>query len=232
MPEKVYYKIDEFIQEYNGERSVIIFGTGDFGQFIFDKLRATKIRVAGFTCNSNSRFGSKYCGIQVCSPELAAKEDAFIIIAIIDAYSKRDVLYQLLALGVSRDRIVIPIEPVGGLFSDSRLKEIPEFAEIEKRVTLEYLQEEQTYFREYFLTNDLIRLAMPVKDEFSAVAERLLLDTGVEICYIDPEAPLDCFDAVVLTDRENFIFLEEQFMERMGEEQIPVIDFWSVVKKV
>lgn len=223
------YELDTFVREYDGEAPVVIFGTGGYGQFVFDKLTSAGISVDCFTCNSKLRYGTKYCNVDVRAPSAVFQSDVFFIIAIVDAYSKRDILYQLLEAGVKRERIITPIESLG-VFYDKKVLEIPEFAEVEKRITLARIQKERDYFCDYFITNELLRVAMLDRDEFSQVAEELLSDTNVEIRYVDVNDGFDSFDAVVLTDRENFIFLEEQLMDRMGEKHIPVIDFWTVVK--
>lgn len=224
------YELDTFIREYDGETPVVIFGTGTYGQFVLNKLTSAGICVDCFTCNSKARYGTKYCNVDVRAPSAVVRSDVFFIIAIIDAYSKRDILHQLLEAGVKREQIIIPIEPLG-VFYDKKVLEIPEFAEAEKRVTLAKIRTEREYFCDYFVTNELMRIAMLRKDELSRIAEELLSNTSVEIRYIDADGGLDSFDAILLTDRENFIFLEEQLMERMGKVQIPVINFWSVVKQ-
>lgn len=223
------YELDTFIREYDGNTPVVIFGTGTYGQFVFDKLSSAGICVDCFTCNSKIRFGTKYCNVDVKAPSTVFQSDAFIVIATVDAYTKRDILHQLLEAGVKRERVIIPIEPLG-VFYDKKVLEIPEFAEVEKRITLARIQNEREYFCDYFVTNELLRIAMLGKDEYSEVAKELLSDTGVEIRYIDADGEIETFDAILLTDRENFIFLEEQLMDRMGEEHIPAIDFWTVVK--
>lgn len=221
------YDLDNFIREYDGKTPVVIFGTGGYGQFLFDKLTASGICVDCFTCNSKFRYGSKYYNVDVRAPSTVFQSDVFIIISTHDAYTKRDILYQLLEAGVKRERIIIPIEPFG-IFCDKKMREVPEFAEAEKRVTLTRIQKDREYFCAYFVTNELMRIAMLEKDELSQIVEGLLSDTGVEIRYIDSDGGFDSFDGILLTERENFIFLEEQLMDRMGEVQIPVIDFWTV----
>ena len=227
---EMYYDIDAFIREYDRKIPVVIFGTGTYGQFVLDKLTSSGICVDCFTCNSKARYGSKYCNIDVKAPSSVIRGDVFIIVAIIDAYSKRDILHQLLEAGVERERIIVPIESLG-VFYDRKVLEIPEFAEVEKRITLARIQKEKDYFCDYFVTNELMRIAMLRKDELSHITEELLSDTKVEIRYIDVYGGFDGFDAVLLTDRENFIFLEEQLMDQMGEGQIPVINFWTVVRQ-
>lgn len=228
LPEsEMYYDLDAFIREYDGKTPVVIFGTSPYGEFILDKLTAAGIRVDCFTCNSKVRYGSKYCDVDVREPSSVLRHDVFIIISTIAAYTKRDILYQLLEAEVKRERIIIPIEPFG-VFYDKNLMELPEFSEAEKKVTLARIQKDREYFCEYFVTNELMRIAMLEKNEFSKIAEELLSDTDVEIRYIEPDGELGYFDAILLTDRENFFFLEEQLMERMGEVQVPVIDFWTV----
>lgn len=224
---EMYYDINAFIREYDGKTPVVLFGTNHYAEFILEKLIAAGIRVDCFTCNTKARYGSKYCNIDVREPSSVFRRNVFIIISIIDAYTKRDILNQLLEAGVKREQIIIPIEPFG-LFQHKKLQEVPEFAEAEKWVTLTRIQNDREYFCSYFVTNELMRIVMLEKNEFSQIAEELLSDTGVEIQYIDPDDRLDGFDAILLTDRENFIFLEEQLMNRMGEIQIPIIDFWAV----
>ena len=146
------YELDTFIREYDGETPVVIFGTGTYGQFVLGKLNAAGICVDCFTCNSKSRYGSKYCNIDVRAPSSVIRSNVFFIVAIIDAYSKRDILNQLLEAGVERERIIIPIEPLG-VFYDKKVLEIPEFAEAEKRVTLAKIRKERDYFCDYFVTN-------------------------------------------------------------------------------
>lgn len=223
------FELDAFIREYDGKTPVVIYGTGGFGQFALEKLTAAGIRVDCFTSSSKSRYGSKYCNLDVRAPSAVIGNGPFIIIAILDAYSKRDVLHQLLEAGVRRERIIALIEPLG-VFYDKKLQEIPEFAEAEKRITLAKIQKEREYFCEYFVTNELLRIAMLGKDEFSHIAEELLSGTSVELRYIDADDGLESFDAILLTDREDFIFMEERLMDRMGETRIPVINFWTVVK--
>lgn len=226
---EMLFELDSFIREYDRETPVVIYGTGTFGQFVFDKLAAAGICVDCFTCSSKSRYGSKYCNVDVRAPSAVTHSDVFIIIAIIDAYSKRDILHQLLEAGVKRERIITPIEPLG-VFYDKKVLEVPEFVEAERKITLAKIQREREYFCDYFVTNELMRIAMLEKDEFSHIAEELLSDTGVELRYIDTDSEYDSFDAILLTDRENFILLEERLMDRMGETQIPVINFWTVVR--
>lgn len=234
MSERLHYQIDTFIEEYDGESPVVIFGTGDYGQFIFDKLSGAGIVVRCFTSNSKSRHGTTYCNVEVRAPAsvTSGEHEAIFVIAVIDAYNKGKILRQLLDSGVERERIVVPIEPLGGLFSSGKIAEIPEFAEAEKRITLESIKRGKDYFVAYFLTNGLTRLAMPAEDELSREIEGLLSGSGVEIRYVGEDGGFDGFDAVLLTDRENYIFLEEALMDRMGGVQIPVINFWTVVKRL
>ena len=227
---EMYYDLDAFIGEYDGQIPIVIFGTGRYGEFMVNKLSAAGIHIDCFTCNSTARFGSKFCNIDVKVPSSVLQRDAFIIISTIDVYTKMDILHQLLEAGVRRERIIIPIEPLG-VFYDKKVREVPEFAEAEKRITLSRIQKEKEYFCEYFVTNELTRIAIFGKDELSQIVEELLSDTDVEIRYIDADSGFDNFDAILLTDRDNFIFLEEQLMDRMGESQIPVINFWTVVKQ-
>lgn len=227
---EMYYDLDVFIREYDGQMPVVIFGTGTYGEFILNKLAAAGIRIECFTCNSKARYGSKYCNIDVRAPSSALQHDAYILIATIDVYNKMDILHQLLDAGVKRERIITPIETMG-VFYDTKMMEVPEFAKAEKKLTLARIKKEREYFCAYFVTNELMRIAMLSKDEFSQTVEELLSDTSVEIRYIDADDEFDNFDAILLTDRDNFIFLEEQLMDRMGEIQIPVINFWTVVKQ-
>ena len=39
------YELDTFIRDYDGKTPVVIYGTGGFGQFVFDKLIAAEINV-------------------------------------------------------------------------------------------------------------------------------------------------------------------------------------------
>ena len=226
---EICYELDTFIREYDGKTSVVIYGTGGYGEFVFNKLTAVGIHVDCFTCSSKARYGSKYCNVDVKAPSAVIQRDVLIIIAIVDAYSKRDVFHQLLEAGVKRERIIVLIEPLG-VFYDKKLLKIPEFAEAEKRITLARIQKEREYFCEYFVSNELMRIAIVSKDELSLMAEELLSDTSIEIRYVDTDGGFDGFDAILLTERENFIFLEEQLMDRMGDVQIPVINFWTVVR--
>lgn len=227
---EMYYDLDVFIREYDGKIPVVIFGTGKYGEFIINKLTAAGIRVDCCTCNTIFRYGTKFCGLDVVAPSSVFGRDVFILIAIVDVLHKMDVLHQLLDAGVKRERIITPIEPIGVLH-DRKLREAPEFAEALKRLTLTRIKNDRDYFCEYFVTNELMRVAVLGKDEYSQIAEDLLSDTSVEIRYIDPDGGLDGFDAILLTDRDNFFSLEEQLMDRMGEVQIPVIDFWMVVRQ-
>lgn len=227
--DKICYELDTFIQDYDGKAQVVIYGTGTYGQFVLGKLTAAGIRVDCFTCSSKSRYGTKYYDLDVVAPSSVIQNDAFILVAIIDAYSRRDILHQLLEAGAKRERIIVPIEPMG-VFYDKKLRYIPEFAEAEKRITLAKIQKEREYFCAYFVTNELTRIAMLEKNELSCIVEEMLSDTGVEIRYTSAEGGFENIDAILLTDRENFIFLEEELMDRMGKLQIPVINFWMVVK--
>ena len=226
---EMYYDLDAFIREYDGKTPVVLFGTNHYGEYILDKLSAAGIRVDCFTCNSKARYGSKYFNVDVREPSSVFRRNVFIIISTKDAYTKRDILYQMLDAGVKREQIIIPMEPAGKLH-DKKLREVPEFAEAVKRVILTRMQKDREYFCEYFTTNELMRIAMLEKGEISQIVKNLLSGTGVEIRHIDPDGEFDDFDAILVTDSENFIFLEEQLMDRMGEAQIPVIDFWRVVR--
>lgn len=227
---EMHYDLDAFIREYDGQTPVVIFGTGMYGEFIVNKLTAAGIQADCFTCNSTVRYGSKYCNIDVRAPSSVLRRDVFVLIAVVDAYTKKNILHQLLDAGIKREKIIIPIEPAG-VFYDKKLREVPEFAEVERMIILTRIQNDREYFCSYFVTNELMRIAMLGKDEYSQIAKGLLSDTGIEIRYIDPDGGLDGFDTILLTDRENFIFLEEQLMDRMGDIQIPVIDFWTVVRQ-
>ena len=227
---EMYYDLDAFIREYDGKIPLVIFGTGNYGEFIFHKLTDAGIHVDCFTCIIEEMYGSKYCNTDVAALSSVIERDVFILIAIVAVSPKTSVLHRLLKAGVRRERIITPIEPFG-LFYDEKLLEVPEFAEAIEKIILARIHKEQEYFCDYFVTNELMQIAMLGKDEFSQVAEDLLFGTGVEIRYIDSDSQLDGFDAILLTDRENFFFLEEQLMARMGEVPIPVVDFWSVVKE-
>lgn len=227
---EMYYDLDAFIREYDGKIPVVIFGTGNYGEFIFNKLTVAGICVDCFTCIFEDMYGSKYCNTDVAALSSVIERDVFIFIAIVAVSPKMDVLHKLLEAGVKRERIITPIEPFG-LFYDEKLLDVPEFAEAIEKLILARIQKDREYFCEYFVTNELMRIAMLEKDEFSQIAEDLLLDTGVKIRYIDSDGGLDGFDAILLTDRDNFFFLEEQLMDRMGEVPIPVIDFWAVVNQ-
>ena len=224
---EMYYDIDAFIREYDGKIPVVIFGTGRYGESIVNKLITSGIHVDCFTCNSKVRYGSKFCHFDVVPPSTVFGRDVFILIAIAAMLPKMDVLRQLHEAGVKSERIITPLEPFGR-FYDQRLLEVPEFSEAIEKIALTRIYKEREYFCEYFVTNEMMRIAMLEKDKFSPIAEELLSDTDVVIRYIDPDGGFDGFDAILLTDRENFIFLEEQLMDRMGEMQIPVIDFWTV----
>lgn len=224
----MYYDLDAFIREYDRKMPIVIFGTGNYGEFIFNKLTDAGIHVDCFTCMVEDVYDSKYCDTYVAPLSSVIERDVFIFIAIVAVSPKVDVLNKLLKAGVKRERIITPIEPFG-LFYDERLLEIPEFAKAIEKIILARTQKEREYFCDYFVTNELMRIAMLRKDEYSQITEDLLSDTGAEIRYIDPDSELDDFDAILLTDRDNFFSLEEQLMDRMGEVPIPVIDFWAVV---
>ena len=225
--QEICFDLDHFIASYEGTAPVTIYGVTAYASHLIEKLNANNIQVRAITCSSKSRYGSEFCGLPVLAPEDIAS-DSYYIIATVSAKHKRDIMYDLLDRGVPAERLVIPIENPDGLYYDYRLTEYPEFAQAERELAFRRITSDKPYFCDYFTTNGIHSLSVYGDDAMVHTVTELLSGSGVSIERIDKDTDPIHGDAILVTDREQFIFLEEAFMDRC---ELPVIDFWTVVRK-
>lgn len=93
------------------EEKVLIFGTGGVGKKVKALLEREGKKVIGFIDNDNSKWNQEFEQCRIYGPEyLMELEYDLIAIGVYKAVEK--IKTQLLELGVSEKKIVIPIEPV------------------------------------------------------------------------------------------------------------------------
>ena len=89
----------KFDRQANSSASrLVLFGTGQFGQWVLDRLRKAGVEVCCFSDNNPARWGTRMNGIEVLSPSDAAQrfgETACFVVTIYNGSSARKQLREM-----------------------------------------------------------------------------------------------------------------------------------------
>lgn len=97
------------------ENKVVIFGCGDVGKKVKEKLEKEGMNIVAFTDNNEVKWDTFFCGIKVISPKILINiEFDYVAIGVYKAVET--IKTQLLEYGILEDRILLPIKPNNRIF--------------------------------------------------------------------------------------------------------------------
>lgn len=97
----------ELIKEKVSGKQIVLFGCGNLGKKVHKYFSINKINVTAIIDNDNGKWGKRFYGKKIDSPTSVVEKftDAYFIVANVNHWE--DIQVQLIALGVSKDRIFI-----------------------------------------------------------------------------------------------------------------------------
>lgn len=210
--------LNAFIKEYNNE-NIIIFGAGKYGQYLREYLNDQGIGIKGF-CDNNKNNDQ----ILSLSDTLELFSNLTFIIGVVNAQTKKDIIFQLEEANVDPKTIIVPLQLFKTPFFDKSILYSDCFGKY--LIDMQWKKaEENNRIKKYFELNEIWQIGIFGKEN---LVKRLMCD--LEECKIQV---VDCngcfsntFDAIVVMDVKKYYYIEERLMEKYD---CPIINIWSVL---
>lgn len=102
--EKLYENLDHFIEEYDGSKIVVMFGTNKIAGMIIHYLRIHGIEVQAIIDNDKQRQGKKFDGIPVYEPGAYIRKRSKQVLVLIASAHQLSMIKQLEQLGCVNEK--------------------------------------------------------------------------------------------------------------------------------
>ncbi len=228
------YSIDGFIKCVRKTDNIIIFGAGKYGTHLFEYLQSAGI-VVNALCDNNRKVIDYLRGdypVKYVEDINEADILGYFIIGISRLNIVKIVKKQLEELGVSPNRIIIPLPNEKSGFFDNRIMMDDEFCMFAIReMWSDVRRRNDNHIVDYFVTNDLFRLVVFEHEMLSGWLDEDLNDTEVEIVEkmnSIEEYNVGCIcDAIIIMNELKYEVMEERLLTMID---VPIISIWDVLK--
>lgn len=143
--DNLYRNLDKLIKEYDGLKTLVMFGTSKIAGMIIYYLRIHNIVIKAIIDNDKQRQGKKFDGIQIYAPEEFVKERSKDVMVLIASAHQDAMIKQLECFGCVYEKNIRKIVDLPKLMNSY------DFVEHEnlKRMTLEEVRETQIGILKY-----------------------------------------------------------------------------------
>lgn len=225
----IEYSLADFIADAKvSPKKIMIFGAGEFGNYVYSRLIEHGIDILGFCDNKKAgqvKFGMKIYSVE----ELKENNDAYVVVAVMNSHQKMCIKEQLLKSGIDKNRLVVPLSLKGDPFYKADIHVEPEFQEIYLRICCENVKSTNRVFS-YFSSNGLKRLLVyPYKDYGDFLRDELngsdIRIVGEIVCR-DNLRNKDQYDAIIVLDEGHFEKIEDEFLPCADK---PIVSLLEVI---
>ncbi len=230
----IEYSIDEFINQFDNNKSVVIFGGGKYGQYIFNYLQKANIPIDSIIDNDEvvlDRLSKSYPTKKIREIE-SLLDCSYFVIGISRINIIKIVQKQLTNMKVKTDQLIIPLPHEDSSFFDPMIMLDNEFchkAVIEQWNFIRSLND--NHIIDYFETNDLYKIVIFEEEHVKGWLSNDLKDSKVNILkeynlLEEFDANISC-DAIVIGDELIYETMEEKLMEITDA---PIISIWDILR--
>lgn len=225
----IEYFLADFIADAKvSPKKIIIFGAGEFGNYVYSRLIEQGIDILGFCDNKKAgqvKFGKKIYSVD----ELKENKNAYVVVSVMNAHQKMSIKEQLLNCGIDKNRLVVPLSLKGDPFYKADIHVEPELQEIYLRICCENANASNRVYR-YFSSNGLKKLLVyPYKDYEDFLRNELngsdIRIVGEIVCR-DNLPKKDQYDAIIVLDEGHFEKIEDEFLPCTDK---PIISLLEVI---
>lgn len=226
------YNLNDFIL-YAREKKIVIFGAGDYGTYIYRKLKRNRIPVYAFCDNDKEKLElmKKKYPVSILENLKSNLEEYYFIIGISKIVIVKAIKSQLYDFGVKLDKMIIPLPDIKSGYFHSMIMFDSEYWIPAVKEQWQYARLHSKQIADYFKTNGLYELIIYENEELKGWLDQDLLNSGViikkKINSLEEFTEKEKCDAVVVIDEPNYEVIEEQLLYRT---EVTVLSIWDVVR--
>lgn len=229
----IHYNLDVYAENYrNRNKNIIIFGAGNYGMYLYQKLIYKKIRIYGICDNKWQGAQKTFDKIRHVSIEdIANVNDFDWMISVVDYLEKLNIEKQLLEAGVQEDNIYMPISYPDEPYFDEEIVEQHRFREAVVRGQWNHtINSREEHIRDFFKTNYIQKVAILADKEYYQSISAILKRADIKILR-----SATSFSKELCEDADALLILQIQRYEELEDEALdcfqgPIISFWELIR--